>query len=292
MVMNLRPLDTVPIIALRALPLIQETGSITRAANALGVSQPAISRAIAALEEKSAVVVTHRIGGQIRLTAEGERLAELGRREALLRQDAWEDVTALRRKKTGALRIGSIGASASTQLLPKLLGRYQSRFPEIRLAVREIPETAMAEALKTGVVDVAITLAQEDPALEQVPLANDHLVALMPDDRVWPERLTPQDLATLPFVMTKGGSEPLVRAWFAHAGVAPDIRHEAQQITSLLALVRAGLGATIIADLAAPEHHPGLVKVPLAPPAPREIVLARVAGNLTSEALSAFWATL
>ncbi len=289
MVMNLRPFDTVPIIALRALPLIQETGSITRAAHALGVSQPAISRAIAILEDKSGVMVTHRIGGQVRLTAEGERLAELGHREALLRQDAWEDVTALKGKKAGALRIGSIGASASTRLLPQLLGRYQSRFPEIRLSVREIPETAMAEALKTGVVDVAIKLAQDDPSLEQLPLADDHLVALLPTDRRWPERLTPKDLMTLPFVMTKGGSEPLVRAWFAHAGVTPDIRHEAQQITSLLALVRAGLGATIIADLAAPEHHPGLVKVSLEPPAPREIVLARVAGNPTSEALSALW---
>nr|WP_102859915.1 LysR family transcriptional regulator [Phaeobacter inhibens] len=289
MVMNVRPLDTVPIIALRALPVIRETGSMTRAAMALGVSQPAISRAIAALEDKSGVVVTRRMGGQIRLTAEGDRLAELGRREALLRQDAWEDVTALKRKKAGALRIGSIGASASTRLLPQLLGRYQSRCPEIRLAVREIPETAMAEALKTGVVDVAITLAQDDPSLEQLPLTDDHLVALMPDDRVWPERLTPQDLATLPFVMTKGGSEPLVRAWFALAGVTPDIRHEAQQITSLLALVRAGLGAAIIADLAAPEHHPGLLKVPLDPPAPREIVLARLAGGPASEALSAFW---
>ena len=83
-----------------------------------------------------------------------------------------------------------------------------------------------------------------------------------------------------------------MRAWFAQAGVVPDIRHEAQQITSLLALVRAGLGATIIADLAAPEHHPGLVKVPLDPLAPREIVLARLAGKPTSEAVSAFWAML
>ncbi len=198
-------------------------------------------------------------------------------------------MTALKRKKTGALRIGSIGASASTRLLPQLLGDYQNRFPKIRLAVREIPEAEMAEALKTGVVDVAITLAQDDPSLDQLPLADDHLVALLPADRVWPGRLTPKDLLQLPFVMTKGGSEPLVRAWFAQAGVVPDVRHEAQQITSLLALVRAKLGATIIADLAAPEHHPGLVKVPLDPPAPREIVLARLAGDPMSEALSAFW---
>jgi len=182
--MNSLPLDTVPIIALRALPFIEETGSITRAAMVLGVSQPAISRAIAALENKLGVVATHRIGGQIALTAEGKRLAELGRREALLRKDAWEDVTALRRKTNGGLRIGSIGASASTRLLPQLLKRYQSRFPEIRLSVREIPEVMMAEALKTGIVDVAIALARDDPSLEQLPLADDHLVALLPNDQV------------------------------------------------------------------------------------------------------------
>ena len=287
--MKFHPLDTVPIIALRALPLIEETGSITRAAVALNVSQPAVSRAIGALEQKTGVIVTRRIGGQIRLTAEGERLAELGRREAVLRQDAWEDMTALKRKKTGAVRIGSIGASASTQLLPPLLSRYQKRFPDVRVAVREIPEQEIAEALKAGLVDVAITLAQDDPSLEQHPLADDCLVAFLPNNQRWPQQLSPRDIAALPFVMTKGGSEPLVRKWFAQAGVVPDIRHEAQQITSLLALVQSGLGVTIISDLAAPKSYPGLAKVPLDPPAPREIVLARLAGNPISEAVSAFW---
>lgn len=285
----MRSLDTVPVIALRALPLIAETGSITRAAVALGVSQPAVSRAISVLETKAGVAVTRRQSGQVVLTVEGKRLAELGHREAMLRQDAWEDISALKRKKTGALRIGSIGASASTRLLPQLLERYQKAFPDVRLAVREISEADMTEALTSGVIDVALTLAQDDPSIEHLPLAQDRLVALVRDDQDWPARLSPRDLAAVPFIMTKGGSEPLVRAWFAQAGVAPDIRHDAQQVTSLLALVRAGLGVTILADLATPEHHPGLAKVPLDPAAPREIVLARSAGTPSSEAVAAFW---
>lgn len=180
---------------------------------------------------------------------------------------------------TGALRIGSIGSSASTRLLPRLLGRYQSRFPEIRLAVREIPEAEMAEALKTGMVEVAITLARDDPSLEQLPLADDHLIALLSNDGEWPVQLSPQGLLSLPLIMIEGGSEPLVRAWFARGGLDPDIRHEVQQITSLLALVRAGLSVTLIADLAMPEHYAGLIKVPFDPPAPPEIVLARNASS-------------
>ncbi|AUR06425.1 LysR family transcriptional regulator substrate-binding protein [Phaeobacter inhibens] len=162
---------------------------------------------------------------------------------------------------TGTLRIGSIGSSASTRLLPRLLGRYQSRFPGIRLAVREIPEAEMAEALKTGMVEVAITLARDDPSLEQLPLADDHLIALLSHDREWPVQLSPQGLLSLPLIMIKGGSEPLVRAWFARGGLDPDIRHEAQQITSLLALVRAGLSVTpeIVLARNASSRHPRLV---------------------------------
>ncbi|CAM3966733.1 LysR substrate-binding domain-containing protein [Phaeobacter inhibens] len=162
---------------------------------------------------------------------------------------------------TGALRIGSIGSSASTRLLPRLLGRYQSRFPEIRLAVREIPEAAMVEALKTGMVEVAITIALDDPSLEQLPLADDHLIALLSHDGEWPVQLSPQGLLSLPLIMIKGGSEPLVRAWFARGGLDPDIRHEAQQITSLLALVRAGLSVTpeIVLARYASSRHPRLV---------------------------------
>ncbi|WP_367998708.1 LysR family transcriptional regulator substrate-binding protein [Phaeobacter inhibens] len=162
---------------------------------------------------------------------------------------------------TGALRIGSIGSSASTRLLPRLLGRYQSRFPEIRLAVREIPEAEMAEALKTGMVEVAITLARDDPSLEQLPLADDHLIALLSHDGEWPVQLSPQGLLSLPLIMIKGGSEPLVRAWFARGGLDPDIRHEVQQITSLLALVRGGLSVTpeIVLARNASSRHPRLL---------------------------------
>lgn len=119
----------------------------------------------------------------------------------------------------------------------------------------------MVEALKTGMVEVAITIALDDPSLEQLPLADDHLIALLSHDGEWPVQLSPQGLLSLPLIMIKGGSEPLVRAWFARGGLDPDIRHEAQQITSLLALVRAGLSVTpeIVLARYASSRHPRLV---------------------------------
>ncbi|UWR66874.1 hypothetical protein K4L02_19975 (plasmid) [Phaeobacter inhibens] len=61
-------------------------------------------------------------------------------------------------------------------------------------------------------VEVAITLARDDPTLEQLPLADDHLIALLSNDGEWPVQLSPQGLLSLPLIMIKGGSEPLVRA--------------------------------------------------------------------------------
>ena len=75
--------------------------------------------------------------------------------------------------------------------------------------------------------------------------------------------------------MTKGGSEPLVLRWFAGQGQAPAVRHEASQVTSILAFVRAGLGVSMMAELAVPDDREGVRTVALVPRAPRSVAMTR-----------------
>ena len=284
--------DGVPALGLRALPIIAKGRSLTRAAAELGVTQPAVSRAIANLERMLGVVVLRRGEGPIGLTAEGGRLAILAEREAELRAVALRDVDDLKRKRSGIVRIGSFGASASTRILPDLLRRFARRHPGVAVEVREIADDDVPAALRDGAVDMALQIDPPGDEFDTIALARDQLVVLLSDnvnDQRTPTTMDAATLSRMPFVMTKGGSEPLVRQWFGRSGVEPNVRHEVAQITSILAFVRAELGASIIAELAVPDDRPGIRIVPLDPPAPRRIVLARCRTTPRSEAANAFW---
>ena len=89
----------------------------------------------------------------------------------------------------------------------------------------------------------------------------------------------------------KGGSEPLVRAWFARTGHEPSVRHNIQQITSILAMVRTGMGVSVIAEMAVPDTHAGVAVIPLTPEQPRVICLARRHGSFASHAAELLWNT-
>jgi DNA-binding transcriptional LysR family regulator len=286
----LRHLDNIPALALRALPVIEKLQSVSAAAANLGVSQPAVSRAITTLEKRLGVPVLRRGRWPMALTEEGTRMAELARREAVLVDDALKDIEDARRLRTGTVRIGSFGASASTRILPNLIVQFSKFCSDVVIEVREIADVDMPKALHDGVVDVALFVEPEDETFEVILIATDHLVALMPERGTSePIDVSADGLSKHPFVMTKGGSEPLVRRWFAKSGHVPDVRHEALQISSILAFVRAGLGVSVIAELALPDSITGVRLARLTPPAPRQVVLARARSTPRTPAADVFW---
>lgn len=103
-----------------------------------------------------------------------------------------------------------------------------------------------------------------------MPLARDRLVALIRAKDPLAQRATldAKALSFPPFILSKGGSEPLIRA-----------------------MVRAGMGNAIIAEMAVPETHAGVVTVPLAPGFPHTICLARRIGGFASQAAEIVWHT-
>jgi len=281
----------IPQISLRALPLIAKTGSVSKAARALGVSQPAVSRAIGVLEQQIGAPVLRRGRIPLMLTDEGMILARCAEREDVLFAQAVQDVATAKRGKSGVVRIGSFGASASMHLLPGLMRNVARLHPDLRIDVHEVPDRQVLAALNDGTIDFGVVVEDTSVELDTVPLGTDQLVALVPDDHDLAQRqsLSPSDLLELPFIMTKGGSEPLVRAWFEHAGAVPQSRHTIQQITSILSFVKAGFGVSVIAELALPEIADGVTILPLLPAAPRVLSLARLFGTPRSPVLEAFW---
>ncbi|QDG78831.1 LysR family transcriptional regulator [Labrenzia sp. PHM005] len=281
----------IPLVVARALRLIAETGSVSDAARALGVTQPAVSKSIAQLEKRFGVAFLVRGSRPLTLTDEGSALAQYAQQADLLQDKALRHLDDVRKNRTGTVRLGSFGSSASFHILPKLLGSFALKFPGIAVEILEFPDEQLQAVLREGGVDAAILADPDVEDLEIVPLAADQLVALVPDHHKLADKVAVQaaDFGVDPFILTKGGSAPLVEKWFAVAGIAPQISHTILQVNSILALVKAGLGNSIIAELAVPEHPVGVRVLPLSPSAPRSIVLARRETAPRSKAAQSFW---
>jgi DNA-binding transcriptional LysR family regulator len=285
--------DQIPALALRLLPLLHQSGNFSEAARALNVSQPAASKAIARAEELCGLPLVIRGRRPAVLTAEGQILAEHALRQDELAQQTAKRLHESRANGNGLVRIASFGASASTHILPGLVAAVARRRSGVLIEITERTDQPALQALRDGLVDFAIVVENDAQDLELMPLARDRLVALIRTKDPLAQRasLDAKTLSAPPFILSKGGSEPLIRAWFARSGHEPSIHHAIQQITSILAMVRAGMGVAIIAEMAVPETHAGVVVVPLSPGFPRTICLARRTGGFSSHAAEIVWHT-
>lgn len=287
----MRDLDAIPTSALRLLLALEECGSLTEAARRCGISQPAASKAIARMEEQTALALIRRDHRPVSLTAEGSILADYARYQNEITHDLKQRLLEVKNQGSGLVRIASFGASASTHILPNLIANARQSRPMLQVEISESTDQLSLQTLREGRADFAISVEEQLPGFEMISLARDRLVALVgaDDHLARAERLDAEMMLKRDFILTKGGSEPLVRAWFAKAGLVPGVKHNIQQITSILAMVRAGMGVSIIAEMAVPSSHEGVAIIPLFPEMPRKINLVRKEGSFASRAAELFW---
>jgi len=157
---------------LRVLLALANEGSVSAAAEALHVTQPAVSKSLSELEGGLGQTLFLRRGRRIRATPLCERLLALARKlEAELRRGA-EDVASLARGVSGRLLVGATNA-ALADLLPDAVAALKAESPNVAISVRTHALTAMFDDLRQGRLDLVIARAQPPglPAdLERVPL--------------------------------------------------------------------------------------------------------------------------
>ncbi|MEM9632721.1 MAG: LysR family transcriptional regulator [Pseudomonadota bacterium] len=281
----------IPMTIARALQLIQETGSVSEAARSLDVSQPAVSKGISQLEKRFGTPLLQRGSRPLDLTEEGQVIADYAQRAGLLQKQVLQNLNESASNRVGTVRLGSFGSSASFQILPKTLAAFARRYPGISVEILEFPDGELRQMLEDGIVDMAVMTVPQEDGLEVVPVATDKLVAILEIGHPLAEKLSVSaaELAEYPFILTKGGSGPMVAGWFAAEGETPKTVHTILQINSILALVEAGLGVSVIAELALPESAGNYHVLPLQPEAPRSIGFVRKEKTARSAAVERFW---
>jgi DNA-binding transcriptional LysR family regulator len=192
--------------------------------------------------------------------------------------------------KTGLLRLGSFGASASIRALPPLLDRFKARYPGVDVLVTEKPDEQTSQDLIERRLELAVVTLPK-PDWDTQTLAIDELVAVLPTGHPLAsmETVALQDLTSDPFILTRAGSQKLVTKLFDRHGLQPQIRYELLQLMSILELVANGKGVSVLAKLALPDKYEGTVFRPLSPSTTRRIGLACLDEGRLSPVARAFW---
>lgn len=247
---------------LRIFVAVAERGHMTRASQALNLSQSAVSAAIAALEARHAVRLFERVGRGLELSAAGR--AFLPEAKAVLARAAAAERTL--QDLAGLLR-GSVAVHASQTIasywLPARLVRFKAAYPsiEVRLSVGNTAQVARAVhdgSAELGFVEGPI----DDPALALVRVGGDRLAVVSGADHPWAEAetLAPARLAEARWILREPGSgtRSELEEALRRLGVDPaalDIGLELPSNEAVAAAVAAGGGLTALSELAA---GPGL----------------------------------
>lgn len=228
-------------------------GGFRRAAEALRVTQPAVSARIKALEGSLGVPLFERGRGGLALSAAGRALRphaeQLLQAVALARQA----VHNLRPASGGALQIAA-ALSICTYLLPDVLKRFQAAHPSVMITVRSGHSKEVLEMVLRGEAEIGLARSLQHPAVETLSLRDDPLV-LVGRARAWPTRARRARLETIadqPLIFFDRGSSDwtLSHGLFRRAGLVPNVVLEVETIETAKRMVEREIGLAFLPHLA------------------------------------------
>ncbi|MEM6052110.1 LysR family transcriptional regulator [Erwinia sp. P7711] len=230
--------------------LVISRGSFSGAAEALGLSQPAVSLQIRQLEQTLQVRLIERTSRGIRPTPAGLTLSEHCMKIAAVVSTAVESVSLHSDEITGTVTVGT-GATACIHLLPPILQQLRQAHPLLKVDVRTGNTSDIVRAVEENRIDIGlVTLPAAGKCLSVSPLGTDEFIIIMEKDvsEQSAKPLSPDALLSLPLIIFEPGSgtRALIDEWFQQAGHVASPVMELGSIEAIKRMVRAGLGYSIV----------------------------------------------
>ncbi len=235
---------------IRAFLAVAQSGSFTRAAGRLHLSQPALTVQIRRLEETVGVRLFDRNSRNVALTPAGRALLPLLQKSLHDMEHVLIDARALGDGSSGVVRIACLPTFAAS-VLPELIQQVKASVPRAGFYVRDAVAGVVDSLVRSEEVDIGLTGgALTDPDFDVLYTGGDHLVAVLPARHQLARRkcLALADLASVPLVLTAQNTSvrAVVDRAFARGGFTPEIACEPTYMMTAVAMVRAGLGVTIL----------------------------------------------
>jgi len=275
---------------LRALVAVAKYGNFSEAALELNLSQPAISHAIASLEEELGVILFSRGRYGAMLTTAGEKIVAHASHSLEHLEDIYKEANRNKGFHGGEVRVASF-RSVATHILPRAIVEFSQRYPHMSVTIMErLDYLTIEQCLRQGQADLGITYLPTSEEFEAWELFRDeYLILLPPIPRVNKPHITWEDLESYEQVML--ACLPCARIIHTHIKkVAPQLptRSDIQEDSTIVGLVRQGLGAAILPRLAA-EPIPKEIQIFRMPePTERVIGVAMLSKALHIPAVFAF----
>ncbi len=242
---------------LRGFVAIAETGSFAEACEQLHLSQPALSVSIRKLEQETGGLLFARSTRSVALTPEGQQFLPVAKRLLEDWRQGFDDLQQLFTLRRGKLTIAAMPSYASN-CLPSILAAYGQRYANIRVTVQDIVMEEVISAVRSGRVELGITFKPDSlDGVDFAPLFNDRFIAILPPRHrlLNHGNLTFKDLLGDTLVALNRGSS--TRDWTEHAiakaSVEPARIFDAFQLTTVGAMVAAGVGVAVVPALCAQQ---------------------------------------
>jgi DNA-binding transcriptional LysR family regulator len=261
--------DTVELRHLRYFLAVAETLHFGRAAQKLGMAQPPLSQQIRKLEALVGAPLFERTTRGVTLTPAGAMLRERAASTMARLADDLEQTRRVARGEEGRLTVGFSGSVMFTEL-PAAIQQYRRAYPRVEVQLREMWTAAQLDAIADGSIDVAFLRdGERRPELLLTPLLREPFhVALPADHKLRRQRtVDPASLEGEPFVLfsRRMGNLAFDRTMRCclDAGFQPTIVQEAPQFPTLMRLVAAGLGISLVPACVATVAFPGAIDRPI-----------------------------
>lgn len=270
---------------LRAAVAVADHLHFGRAAAELGIAQPPLSQAIKALERELGVSLFDRGTRHVRLTPAGEHFVADARGALALAARAETRARSAGRGDIGELSVGMVG-SAALHPLPAVLRAYRTRHPDVVVRFSELPTATQIERLRAHALDVGFVRpplpSPADADFALLPVSREPLLVVLPSDHRLADRqrLHIRSLADEPFVrfprhLGVGLYDQITTLCRHSGGFEPRVVQEAIQMQTIVGLVAAGCGVSIVPGSVGALTGLGAVFAQLVPTtAPTELALA------------------
>jgi DNA-binding transcriptional LysR family regulator len=261
---------------LRYFVAVAEELSFTRAAGRLHIGQPPLSQTIQALEHEIGARLFERNKRRVLLTEAGRLFLVDARRMLALSEQAKETARRAHLGEAGELRVGFTFSTPFTPLFAEVVRRYRQRYPGVLLTFHEIatlPQLTRIEARELDVGFVRPASMRLPPTLALTMLRRDPLLLVLPADSPLARQkaIAVKDLQDQAFVVfPKDAGTGIYHQIFdlcRAAGFAPHIAMEAGEPSTIIGLVAAGCGISVLPSSFEGIHMEGVVYRPLADPA-------------------------
>ncbi|WP_339838303.1 LysR substrate-binding domain-containing protein [Paenibacillus sp. FSL R7-0272] len=252
------------LIKYEILNTVVEYGSLTKASEALNITQSAVSHAIASLESEYGFSLLHRSRSGVRVTAEGERI--LGYTREIIR---WaelmnQEIFLIRGAEIGTVRIGTF-ASVSTQWLPGILKQFRLRHPGIEIKLWEGDYAEIENWLASGAIDLGFLSLGDSSPFDTITLQKDRMMCILPLDHALASEksVSFEVLLEQPFILPKWGGDNEIERLIRQHAAKLNVVYEVAEDQAIMAMVRNGLGISLLPEMVLQNHTESLALVPL-----------------------------